>query len=142
MYSIDIKSLCNCSRTNLLFEKEILLIKFRYFQLDRYWAISDPIQYARQRTIRRVLAMIIIVWVLSAAISIPPIIAGILGSDELKTFNGLQQCELSNNKVYVIYSACGSFYIPAIIMTAVYAQVFLETRKRFRERARGSLVCF
>ena len=81
--------------------------------------------------------MIIIVWLLSATISIPPIIATMLGSDELRMFNALQQCELSKNKVYVIYSACGSFYIPALIMTAVYAQVFIETRKRFRERAKG-----
>jgi hypothetical protein len=83
--------------------------------------------------------MIIIVWILSGTISIPPIIATILGSDELRNFNNLQQCELSDNKVYVIYSACGSFYIPALIMTAVYAKVFIETRKRFRERARSLL---
>lgn len=70
-------------------------------------------------------------------ISIPPIITTILGSTELKNFDGLQQCELSDNKIYVIYSACGSFYIPALIMTVVYAHVFIETRKRFRERARG-----
>ncbi|CAF0925720.1 unnamed protein product [Rotaria sordida] len=106
--------------------------------LDRYWAISDPIHYARQRTIKRVLAMITIVWFLSATISIPPIIANILGSEKLQNFNELQQCELSNNKAYVIYSACGSFYIPAIIMTVVYAQVFFETRKRFRERANAA----
>jgi hypothetical protein len=82
--------------------------------------------------------MIIIVWALSATISIPPIIATVLGSDQLRNFNELQ-CELSTNKVYVIYSACGSFYIPALIMTGVYAQVFIETRKRFRERAKGLL---
>ena len=79
-----------------------------------------------------------IVWLLSATISIPPIITTILGSKELRNFNDLQQCALSNNKIYVIYSACGSFYIPALIMTVVYAQVFIETRKRFRERARGA----
>jgi len=84
--------------------------------------------------------MIIIVWILSATISIPPIIATVLGSDELRNFNKLEQCELSNHKVYVIYSACGSFYIPAFIMTAVYAQVFIETRKRFRERAKSLLI--
>jgi hypothetical protein len=86
--------------------------------------------------------MIIIVWLLSATISIPPIIATILGSNELRNYNALQGCELSNNKIYVIYSACGSFYIPAIIMTAVYAQVFIETRKRFRERANGLFIFF
>ncbi|CAF4987350.1 unnamed protein product, partial [Rotaria socialis] len=104
--------------------------------LDRYWAISDPIHYARQRTIRRVFLMIMLVWMLSATISIPPIIAAMLGSRELQNFNEFQQCELSNNKAYVIYSACGSFYIPALIMTIVYAHVFIETKKRFRERAK------
>ncbi|CAF4091069.1 unnamed protein product, partial [Rotaria sp. Silwood2] len=106
--------------------------------LDRYWAISDPIQYARQRTMRRVLIMIMLVWILSGTISIPPIIATMLGSNELQSFNELQQCELSNNKVYVIYSACGSFYIPALIMTIVYAHVFIATRKRFHERAKAA----
>jgi hypothetical protein len=86
--------------------------------------------------------MIIIVWILSATISIPPIIATVFGSDKLRNYNALQECELSNNKIYVIYSACGSFYIPALIMTAVYAQVFIETRKRFRERARGLFILF
>ena len=84
--------------------------------------------------------MIFIVWALSATISIPPIIATILGSHELENFNELQQCELSTNKAYVIYSACGSFYIPALIMTVVYAEVFIETRKRFRERAKGLFI--
>ncbi|CAF3919166.1 unnamed protein product [Rotaria magnacalcarata] len=106
--------------------------------LDRYWAISDPIHYARQRTIRRVFLMIMLVWMLSGTISIPPIIAAMLGSRELQNFNELQQCELSNNKAYVIYSACGSFYIPALIMTIVYAHVFIETKKRFRERAKAA----
>ena len=95
--------------------------------MDRFWAISDPIQYARQRTIRRVLWMIALVWMLSAIISIPPIIATMLGSSELQNFNELQ-CELSKNKAYVIYSACGSFYIPALIMTIVYGFVFIETK--------------
>lgn len=84
--------------------------------------------------------MIVLVWLLSALISIPPIIATMFGSNELSNFNELQQCGLSNNKAYVIYSACGSFYIPALIMTIVYTQVFLETRKRFRERAKGSII--
>jgi hypothetical protein len=80
-----------------------------------------------------------LVWILSATISIPPIIATMLGSSELQNFNELQQCELSKNKAYVIYSACGSFYIPAVIMTIVYAHVFMETKQRFRERANGEI---
>jgi hypothetical protein len=84
--------------------------------------------------------MITLVWVLSALISIPPIIETVLGFNELRILNNLQLCQLSDNKVYVVYSACGSFYIPAVIMTAVYAQVFIKTRIRFRERARGLII--
>jgi hypothetical protein len=42
--------------------------------LDRYWAIKDSIKYAQQRTMKRVLVMIIIVWLSSALISLPVII--------------------------------------------------------------------
>ncbi|KAL3200885.1 hypothetical protein MRX96_013145 [Rhipicephalus microplus] len=42
--------------------------------LDRYWAIHDPINYAQKRTLRRVLLSIFLVWVISALISVPPLI--------------------------------------------------------------------
>ena len=69
-------------------------------------------------------------------ISIPPVIGTIFGSKELQNFNSMA-CILSDHPLYVVYSACGSFYIPAVIMTIVYAHVFIETRRRFRERAKG-----
>lgn len=37
--------------------------------LDRFWAITDPINYAQKRTVKRVLVMIAGVWVLSLLIS-------------------------------------------------------------------------
>lgn len=42
--------------------------------LDRYWAITDPINYAQKRTLRRVVLMIAGVWLLSGLISSPPLI--------------------------------------------------------------------
>lgn len=41
--------------------------------LDRYWAIKDSIKYAQQRTLKRVLSMIALVWISSAFISLPGI---------------------------------------------------------------------
>jgi hypothetical protein len=38
----------------------------------------------------------------------------------------------------VIYSALGSFFIPLILMTAVYIRIFIATRRRLRQRARAS----
>ena len=42
--------------------------------LDRYWSITKAIQYLNQRTPNRVALMIVMVWVLSGLISIPPLL--------------------------------------------------------------------
>lgn len=103
--------------------------------LDRYWAITDPINYACKRTVRRVGIMIAITWVLSAIISSPPLLGW---NNWPETFNESTDCELNSERSYVIYSSSGSFYIPLLIMTIVYVQIFIATRRRLRERARAS----
>lgn len=103
--------------------------------LDRYWAITDPINYARKRTVKRVTLMITITWVLSAIISSPPLIGWNDWPDE---FDVDTPCQLTSQKGYIIYSSSGSFYIPLLIMTIVYVQIFIATRRRLRERARAS----
>lgn len=41
---------------------------------------------------------------------------------------------------YRIYSALGSFFIPLVVMTIVYIEIFIATRRRLRERARASRI--
>ncbi|XP_072264714.1 5-hydroxytryptamine receptor 1E isoform X2 [Pyxicephalus adspersus] len=41
--------------------------------LDRYWAITDAIEYARKRTVKRAALMILTVWTISVFISLPPL---------------------------------------------------------------------
>lgn len=103
--------------------------------LDRYWAITDPINYAQKRTFKRVMMMIVIVWILSAAISSPPL-AG--WNDWPEEFGPETPCQLTSRQGYVIYSALGSFYIPLLVMTLVYLEIYLATRRRLRERAEAS----
>ena len=104
--------------------------------LDRYWAIHDPIEYAQKRTIKRVLIMIAMSWALSAIISIPPVF-GWGESDNL--YNAEQKsCTLSSDKGYVLYSACGSFYIPLIVMSFVYINIYIATKRRLRERTKAA----
>lgn len=103
--------------------------------LDRYWAITDPINYAQKRTLKRVLFMIAGVWLLSMLISSPPL-AG--WNDWPDVFHSSTPCQLTSQQGYVIYSSLGSFYIPLLIMTIVYVEIFIATRKRLRERARAS----
>lgn len=103
--------------------------------LDRYWAITDPINYAQKRTVGRVLLLISGVWLLSLLISSPPLIGWNDWPDE---FTSATPCELTSQRGYVIYSSLGSFFIPLIIMTIVYIEIFVATRRRLRERAKAN----
>lgn len=103
--------------------------------LDRYWAITDPINYAQKRTLKRVLATIAGVWILSGAISSPPLAGWNDWPEELEPGT---PCQLTRRQGYVIYSSLGSFFIPLLLMSLVYLEIFLATRKRLRERARQS----
>lgn len=105
--------------------------------LDRYWAITDPINYAQKRTVERVLMLIIGVWVLSLVISSPPLIGW---NDWPDHFDPDTPCQLTSNQGYVIYSSLGSFFIPLIIMTLVYIEIYVATRRRLRERAQASRI--
>ncbi|KAF1420081.1 5HT1A protein, partial [Rostratula benghalensis] len=40
--------------------------------LDRYWAITDPIDYVNKRTPRRAAVLISLTWLIGFLISIPP----------------------------------------------------------------------
>jgi len=108
--------------------------------LDRYNAIHDPITYAMQRTRRRVLVKIVVVWATSAVISVPPLIGWNSGSGgQHSLYNAdSEQCQLTDDRSFVVYSASGSFYIPLAIMTVVYIRIFQATRARLRARASAS----
>ncbi|CAG2055452.1 unnamed protein product, partial [Timema podura] len=103
--------------------------------LDRYWAITDPINYAQQRTTRRVTLMIVGVWVLSVIISSPPLIGW---NDWNSAIGGEVRCKLTSEQGYIVYSSLGSFYIPLFIMTSVYVEVFFATKRRLRQRERSA----
>ena len=106
--------------------------------LDRYWAIHDPIRYAQKRTIKRVLIMIFVSWTLSAMISIPPLFGWGDSSTENLYDSKERQCHLTTDRGYVLYSACGSFYIPLCVMSFVYLKIYLATRKRLQQKTKAA----
>ncbi|XP_026749117.1 tyramine/octopamine receptor-like [Galleria mellonella] len=99
--------------------------------LDRYWAITDPINYANKRTLKRVILQITGVWILSLIISSPPLLGW---NDWPEEFTTETPCQLTSEPSYVIYSSFGSFFIPLFIMTIVYIKIYVATRKRLRKR--------
>nr|XP_015091349.1 alpha-2A adrenergic receptor [Vicugna pacos] len=100
--------------------------------LDRYWSISQAIEYNLKRTPRRIKAIIFTVWVISAVISFPPLIS----FEKKKRGSGQQpaepRCEINDQKWYVISSCIGSFFAPCLIMILVYVRTYQIAKRRTR----------
>uniref|UniRef100_A0AC34RIY3 G-protein coupled receptors family 1 profile domain-containing protein n=1 Tax=Panagrolaimus sp. JU765 TaxID=591449 RepID=A0AC34RIY3_9BILA len=105
--------------------------------LDRYFAIHDPINYAQKRTLKLVCSSILAVWLLSAVISVPPM----LGWNDWTSDELVENCELTTEKAFVIFSASGSFFVPLAVMIIVYLKIFISARQRIRtNRGRSALM--
>ncbi|KAF7646733.1 hypothetical protein LDENG_00183100 [Lucifuga dentata] len=96
--------------------------------LDRYWSITQAIEYNLKRTPRRIKCIIFIVWVIAAVISFPPLITMEKESSEEKG----PMCKINEDKWYIISSCIGSFFLPCIIMVLVYVRIYQIAKKRTR----------
>ncbi|XP_031633505.1 5-hydroxytryptamine receptor 1 [Contarinia nasturtii] len=94
--------------------------------LDRYWAITKPLEYGVKRTPRRMMLCVALVWLGAACISLPPLL--ILGNKHY-TEQGEPICLVCQNFGYQIYATFGSFYIPLAVMLFVYYQIFRAARR-------------
>ncbi|XP_058065454.1 5-hydroxytryptamine receptor-like [Anopheles bellator] len=100
--------------------------------LDRYWAVTD-IDYAHQRTARRIGYMIIIIWTLSVLVSIAPLLGWKDPEWEARVYQDLQ-CIVSQDVGYQIFATASSFYVPLLVILFLYWRIFLAARKRIRRR--------
>ncbi|TNN17920.1 5-hydroxytryptamine receptor 1, partial [Schistosoma japonicum] len=101
--------------------------------IDRYLAITRPLRYAAKRTPKRMMVMIILVWLFSALISIPPM----FGFKE-PFISGT--CEYSSNIIYQTYATCGAFYIPLIVMLILYGRILILARNMAQADAKQQRV--
>ena len=141
--------------------------------IDRYLAISRPVQYPTLMSSRRARLLIIAVWIVSFVICFPPLIGGWNDLEQSTVVNcsrtradydvtyrviddvnapyelntnvlinspnhdvvgggceGSQQalsrpvCSLTSDPGYIIYSACGSFWVPMLGMVGFYWKIY------------------
>ncbi|KAM3599744.1 uncharacterized protein V6R79_010675 [Siganus canaliculatus] len=92
--------------------------------LDRYLSISRPVSYGAKRTPARIKAAIVVVWLISAVISFPPLLTLDKGGEEV--------CELNNERWYILYSTIGSFFAPCVIMILVYIRIYQIAKQHTR----------
>ncbi|XP_075603657.1 5-hydroxytryptamine receptor 1B [Balearica regulorum gibbericeps] len=93
--------------------------------LDRYWAITDAVEYSTKRTPKRAAGMIALVWVFSICISMPPLFWRQAKAEEVS------HCVVNTDHVlYTVYSTVGAFYFPTLLLIALYGRIYVEARSR------------
>ncbi|TSK22537.1 Alpha-2C adrenergic receptor [Bagarius yarrelli] len=99
--------------------------------LDRYWSVTQAVEYNLKRTPQRVKAMIVVVWLISAVISFPPLIS-MDRSPDSEGGAGEPQCMINDHTWYILYSSIGSFFAPCVIMILVYVRIYQVAKTRTR----------
>lgn len=93
--------------------------------LDRYWAITDAVEYSTKRTPRRAAGMIALVWVFSISISMPPLFWRQAKAGEVA------DCVVNTDHIlYTVYSTVGAFYFPTLLLIILYGRIYVEARSR------------
>ena len=108
--------------------------------LDRYIHMRNPFRYEEWMTNRKCLGFIGLIWLASILISFLPINLGLhkMGLGERANITATPQpptsaenpyqCYLKLNPSYALISSSISFFIPCIIMLAIYAKIYQLAR--------------
>ena len=110
--------------------------------LDRYIHIKKPFRYQEWMTYRKCLSFIALIWLASLLISFLPINLGwhkqgTQATDMVDNYSNTTTkspsetkpgCSLELNPLYAVISSSISFYIPCIVMVAIYAKIYKLAR--------------
>ncbi|KAK3747752.1 hypothetical protein QZH41_000509 [Actinostola sp. cb2023] len=125
--------------------KTLVKISLVAIAIDRYYAIAHPLRRRVRHTSNRKNWVVVVIWLLSLLICIPP-----MSSYKLITMaNGDAYCTavwMSNSlgKTYILVGFVLTFVLPLLVMTVLYVIVGLKLRTRnlpgytnqaFQERA-------
>lgn len=103
--------------------------------LDRYWSITRHLEYTlRARKLVSNL-MIALTWALSAVISLAPLLFG-WG----ETYSeGREECQVSREPSYTVFSTVGAFYLPLCVVLFVYWKIYKAAKFRVGSRKPNSV---
>lgn len=99
------------------------MVNFNMHSVDRFIAVSIPLNYNRKHVDYRQILLLSATWLLALAVA-SPVIFGINNVPQRDP----RECKLEDNN-YVVYSSVCSFFIPCPIMLLLYFGVFHGLRK-------------
>ncbi|XP_068828421.1 5-hydroxytryptamine receptor 5A [Capricornis sumatraensis] len=103
--------------------------------LDRYWSITRHLEYTLRARRRVSNVMIALTWALSAVISLAPLLFG-WG----ETYSeGSEECQVSREPSYTVFSTVGAFYLPLGVVLFVYWKIYKAATLRVGPRKTNSV---
>ena len=106
--------------------------------VDRYMNIHDPLDHQRRMTRKKIAITIGAVWIISALVSILPLL---LGSMEFSSDAAF--CFLDLQPEFALLSSAVSFYIPCVIMVSFYIRIYMcarnQTKVMYTRQRLGSI---
>ncbi|XP_050743755.1 5-hydroxytryptamine receptor 2A isoform X2 [Drosophila biarmipes] len=99
--------------------------------LNIYWAVTN-IDYIHSRTSNRVFMMIFCVWTAAVIVSLAPQF-GWKDPDYLQRIEQ-QKCMVSQDVSYQVFATCCTFYVPLMVILALYWKIYQTARKRIHRR--------
>lgn len=100
--------------------------------IDRYIGVSYPLQYPGIVTEKRALLAMLGVWALSVVISIGPL----FGWKQPPSENDME-CPITEEPFYALFSSLGSFYIPLVVILAMYCRVYIVAKRTTKNLEAG-----
>ncbi|KAK7922848.1 hypothetical protein WMY93_009750 [Mugilogobius chulae] len=100
--------------------------------IDRYIGVSHPLQYPGIVTEKRALLAMLGVWVLSIVISIGPLLGWKQPPSPDDTV-----CLITEEPFYALFSSLGSFYIPLVVILAMYCRVYIVAKRTTKNLEAG-----
>nr|XP_033790188.1 5-hydroxytryptamine receptor 5A isoform X1 [Geotrypetes seraphini] len=102
--------------------------------LDRYWSITRHLEYTLKTRKRISNVMIVMTWVLSAIISLSPLFGWGETYSEVK-----EECQVSQEPSYTIFSTFGAFYLPLCVVLFVYWKIYKAAKFRIGSRKTNTI---
>ncbi|CAH1784440.1 unnamed protein product [Owenia fusiformis] len=98
--------------------------------VDRFRAITTPLKYAMNRSVSHVVIISGIMWLVSLAVAITPVIFWSSSTSSLLEDSGM--CALPVDPAFVVTSSIIAFFVPCLLMIACYFIILRVMRKKVR----------
>ncbi|XP_053323262.1 5-hydroxytryptamine receptor 5A [Spea bombifrons] len=102
--------------------------------LDRYWSITRHLEYTLKTRKRISNIMILLTWLLSAVISLSPLFGWGETYSEVN-----EECQVSQDPFYTIFSTFGAFYLPLCVVLFVYWKIYKAAKFRIGSKKSNTI---